>query len=172
MQIITTKIPDRIPRQDLRIAGLSVRRKTDLIVNIQSIWNSSGSYINDAINDGSVSNGTSSLGKDKDDAVLEEWTPMSPEQFQFVVVKFLQNLDKDCTKQFGELNRKVGLLTKKVDKLQTKVESIACTPVTMNNTIDNEMRKYLKPADMDKFQELEDNLKNAKFHNKMVIINL
>ncbi|KAJ8671759.1 hypothetical protein QAD02_003018 [Eretmocerus hayati] len=93
---------------------------------------------------------------------------MSPEQFQFVVVKFLQNLDKNCTKQFGELNRKVGLLTKKVDELQTKVESIACTPVTMSNTIDNEMRKYLKPADMDKFQELEDNLKNAKLHNKMV----
>ncbi|KAJ8677564.1 hypothetical protein QAD02_013351 [Eretmocerus hayati] len=106
-------------------------------------------------------------GNLEDINVSEECTSMTTDKFQFVVLKLLKQIDKNCTEQLRELNRKLGSMSKRVGKLEKKVEAFGSTPATVVNLTHDKVKKYLKPATMGKFQDLEDMLKHSKFYNKL-----
>ncbi|KAJ8672080.1 hypothetical protein QAD02_003339 [Eretmocerus hayati] len=83
------------------------------------------------------------------------------------LTELLKQIDKDCTEQFRELNRKLGSMSKRVGKLEKKVEAFGSTPATVVNSTHDEVSKYLKPATMEKFQDLEDMLKHSQFYNEL-----
>ncbi|KAJ8672104.1 hypothetical protein QAD02_003363 [Eretmocerus hayati] len=126
--------------------------------------------LTDDISDAHNSDGNNPREKDgnsEDINVPEECTLMTTEKFQFVVLKLLKQIDKSCIEQFRELNRKLGSMSKRVGKLEKKVEAFGSTPATVVNSTHDEVKKYLKPATMEKFQDLEDMLKHSKFYNKL-----